>query len=836
MGRRRHQKRSPATPGAGQTAPVKAAAAPAVSNRRKWLFRLAAFLSPLVLVAALEALLRLAGYGYPTAFILRSRIGGQDALVENTRFGWRFFDPALARAPRPQLFPAVKAAGTYRIFVLGESAAFGDPLPDFGLPRLLEVLLQDRYPGVRFEVVNAAMTAINSHVILPIARDCARHQGDLWVVYMGNNEVVGPFGSGTVFGPKAPGLGFVRASLALKATRTGELLADLSRRLRGGQAAAPEWGGMAMFLRQQVRQDDPRMAVVYGHWARNLEDILELGRAHGIKIVVSSVLSNVKDCAPFASMHRADLTEAQRAEWERVYEAAVEAEQAGHWAEAGSLLRKAAQLDDQFADLQFRWGQCCLELGAEAEAKEHLTLARDYDTLRFRADSRINAILGQTASGRERAGIVFFDAERSLAGQSPHGLPGQELLYEHVHLTFEGNYLLARGLTEQIVKLLPEAVARRADPQRTWLSAGECAARLAWSGWSRYEAAEAVMLRLNDPPFTSQLDHAARYERLRTRLEQLLPGVAPTALREAAAECRNALARRPADWVLAKNLGRLEHRLGDLGTAAASWREVVQLLPHSYEAHLQLGLLETQLGQHPEAIGQFKEALRLNSDCVPALNGWGLALVGEGKPSDALRLYAQALKLSPASCETHLNLGMALEALGLTSEAKGHFRRALERKLNSAETLVTLGKMCLSQGWAGEAITNFTSALRLNPADATAHFCLAGVAVSQGRPADAESHFAEAVRLNPDFAEARVGLGVQLGRQGHAAEAVEQFTEAVRLKPGFTEARLNLGIGLLKLNRSAQALAEFQEVLRREPQNAAARRFSEVIQAAPAKP
>ena len=49
------------------------------------------------------------------------------------------------------------------------------------------------------------MTAINSHAILPIARECARRDGDLWIIYMGNNEMVGPFGAGTVFGSRVAG-------------------------------------------------------------------------------------------------------------------------------------------------------------------------------------------------------------------------------------------------------------------------------------------------------------------------------------------------------------------------------------------------------------------------------------------------------------------------------------------------------------------------------------------------------------------------------------------------------------------------------------------------------
>ena len=132
----------------------------------------------------LESGLRLAGFGYPTGFFLRREIEGQACWIENARFGRRFFPPSLARTPGSLAIPVHKSTNTFRIFVLGESAAMGDPLSNFGFSRMLDRLLQTRFPDRRFEVVNVAMTAINSHVILPIARDCARLDGDLWVIYM----------------------------------------------------------------------------------------------------------------------------------------------------------------------------------------------------------------------------------------------------------------------------------------------------------------------------------------------------------------------------------------------------------------------------------------------------------------------------------------------------------------------------------------------------------------------------------------------------------------------------------------------------------------------------
>src|SRR5207244_13338225 len=132
--------------------------------------------------------LRLSGFGYPTGFFLRNPAGPRGTFIENQRFGWRFFPRQIARAPDPLLVSQRKPENSVRIFVLGESAALGDPEPAYGFGRILEVLLEGRYPGRHFEVLNVSMTAINSHVILPIARDCAPLGADFWIIYMVNNE------------------------------------------------------------------------------------------------------------------------------------------------------------------------------------------------------------------------------------------------------------------------------------------------------------------------------------------------------------------------------------------------------------------------------------------------------------------------------------------------------------------------------------------------------------------------------------------------------------------------------------------------------------------------
>ncbi|HEX4645731.1 MAG TPA: hypothetical protein VH598_09000, partial [Verrucomicrobiae bacterium] len=53
------------------------------------------------LLGGLELGLRIFGYGYSTDFFRKIEIGGKAAFVENDKFGWRFFPPALARSPAP---------------------------------------------------------------------------------------------------------------------------------------------------------------------------------------------------------------------------------------------------------------------------------------------------------------------------------------------------------------------------------------------------------------------------------------------------------------------------------------------------------------------------------------------------------------------------------------------------------------------------------------------------------------------------------------------------------------------------------------------------------------
>jgi len=801
---------------------VRPAAKSPISRRRLWLFRTsAALLGPTVFFIALELFLRLFGYGHSDAFFLPAQIDSQPVWIQNDRFASRFLGPALARQPWPFALSQKKDPATIRIFVFGESAAFGDPQPEYGLSRMLEVLLRVRFPQTRFEVVNTALTAVNSHALLPIAREAAARQGDIWIVYAGNNEVVGPYGAGTVFGARGASRNFIRCSLALQSTRTAQWLQALLQNW-SRDAGPREWGGMQMFLDHQVRLEDPLMAGVYENFRANLADVLHLGRRSGARILLSTVAVNLHDCAPFSSLHRPGLTPAQLREWEEQIRAGESAQTAGQAAIALDHFRRAETLDDRFAELQFHLGRCYRALAQGEEARRHFILARDLDTLRFRCDSRLNQIIRDLGSHREGEGIRLIDSARVIEEQQAD----QQLFYEHVHLSFDGNYRLARLLAEEVAKILPEPVRSSAAAAQAWASAEDCAVALAWTGSSRAEAARLILARLSDPPFTAQLNHSEQIERWNTELQQLHAAAGrPELLAADAARCRAALSQSPADWVLHMNLARLLKQQGDLAAAAESWRRVLDLLPGYLDAWQEWGGLLAQQGHAQEAAGAFSHALQIQPDSVIALTALADLEARQGDHPRAVSHLQRALKIKSWWTPAHLALGKEYETIGQPAKAEAHFQAAMKANLNTPAAHAALARFCFERGALEPAATHFAEALRLDPTDPELQVNFGVTLVQLGRRDQAFTHFQEAVRLDPQLAEAHARLGLELGRRGNDAAAVEQFGDAVRLKPDLVEARVNLAVALSKLGRSGEARDQFQEVLRRSPTNAAALRY-----------
>ena len=722
-------------------------AAPAPS--RQWLFRIIAFLLlPLLTLAVLEGALRLVGYGYPTSFFQKIRLGGHEFLVNNQTFSLRFFPPQLARWPGPIMMEASKPPDTCRIFILGESAARGEPEPPYSAGRYLEILLRERFPGQKFEVVNVAITAINSHVILPIARELARQKGDLWIIYMGNNEMVGPFGAVTVFGAQAPPLGLVRLSLAIQQTRVGQLLMTLARKARGKAATAASWGGMKMFLGNQVRPDAPRKQVVYQSFERNLQDILRAGLGSGAKIILNTVAVNLKDCPPFASLTNSSLSSADRATWDKAFAEGCRAQEQGDLREAGRWFEQAASLDALVPDLQFRWGECLVALTNFSDARDHLQLACDYDALPFRADSQINGLIRRAGKRWAGPGLDLFDAAAAMATNSPTGVSGQELFYEHVHFNFDGNYHLGLAWAEQVERLLPEAIRNRAASG--WATQEICDHRLGLTDWNRCAVVMTVMERLRHQPFSNQRNNDRRLASLQAQASALRHRMTAATAAQARDDFLAAIRRAPEDHWLHENFAEFLESIGDAKQATAEWQQVRALLPRNCFAYYKIGQLLAQQGSPAEAESALLQAVALRPSLTEGWFELGNLYLDTGRFGLALPAYERARELEPQEAIYYAYVGKALAKLN---------RRA-------------------------EAIDQYRKAIQFEPGLAEAHFALGDELAGSNQIAEAEKEYEQVIQLQPTNTLGHLNVGVMLARQGQFDPALRQFTEVLRLDPG----------------------------------------------------
>ena len=544
-----------------------------LSPGRKWLFRVVAMALPFLFLGLIEIVLRVWGYGYdPNFFKGQRHADGKNYLINNDEFTFRFFPPELSRCPTPFKMEAVKPPGVRRVFIFGESAAMGDPQPSVGPGHILDVLLRERFPGEKFEVINLGITAINSHVILPIAKEvAARGQGDIWLLYIGNNEMVGPFGAATAFGNKAAPLSIVKLNLAVQRMRVGQLAVSLMRRF-ASKPSGSSWGGMEMFLENQISAKDARRDTIHESFDKNLTDIVKLGINGGAKVILSTVSVNLRDCPPFGSLPSVHLATEQRQRFEKIYSAGVTQMQTNQVDAAMKHFADAAEIDPNFAELQFRWAQSLLLLTNRTAARERFQRACDEDALPFRADTRINQAIRSISKRSSTEQLLICDAEAAMALTANDGISGEESFFEHVHFNFDGNYRLAKIWAEHVMQSLPKDLQLKATDG--WASQEFCEGAIGLADLNRMAVIAVVGGRIQKPPLANQFTNPERAQNLQKQWNEIAQKMNTNAVASARVEFAAAVTLSPEDNLLRENFGVFLKSIGDKTSALAQFQKI----------------------------------------------------------------------------------------------------------------------------------------------------------------------------------------------------------------------------------------------------------------------
>jgi tetratricopeptide (TPR) repeat protein len=746
---------------------------------------------PVLALALAEGVLRAINYGYPSRFFVRETVDGKACYVTNYKFAWRFFPRSMARLPAPLAVPVDKSPDTLRVFILGSSAAQGDPGPTFSFSRILEVMLRERYPGKKIEVYNTAATAINSNVILPIARDCLDLKPDIFVIYAGNNEVIGPFGLSAVLSPFFSSREAIKTRVWVGQTKVGQFARSLSEQKA---ATEQEWNGMELFLKNKIRHDNPDLNKIYDHFEGNLSEICELARGAGVKVVLATVAVNDRDCPPFISLHNPAVSAASLEQWEALYADGKKMEAAGRPSEALAAYSKAAGIDDSYAELPFRMGRCQLVIGETNKAADSLAKARDCDALRFRADTQINRAVRNAATAHPETVLVDFASKARAA--SPEGVPGASLFYEHVHLNFDGNYLLASAVLEPVEKALG------LQNPRSLPDVEACKKALAFTPFCESRVVESVLKRVEIAPFTGRDGNVEEIQRAQGRLAALKSLVNPQneesvfekaivarpndpllhlifidylmenaqtnrALAEAEASYRFA----PFEYLTVVNLGAAHFRLKHFAEAERYLNQAISFNPYFTRAYEQLASVYEEQKNYDKAAEMMDKGRAGSKTKAVFYNRVGVALAKERQYDQAIASFQNALKFDPNMGEAQTNLVRCIDQK--------------DGKLPSAEAsdLFNQANRLLKSNQFTNAVELYLQVVQMEPTHAKAQNNL-GIALAQLKSYDeALPHFLEAIRLDPAMNDAYPNAGAVQSMKGNHAEALVLFKKGIEIKP-----------------------------------------------------
>jgi lysophospholipase L1-like esterase len=377
----------------------------------KFYFKAIALFSPFLVLFLLEAGLRLFGYGVNLDDIFLMTPDRQYFYI-NKDITKRYFASGQATTGVLSFFKARKDHRTFRLFVLGESAALGFPYPDnISFPRMLKYALMEAFPEKDIEVINMSFSAVNSHTFYDLGKELHRFDPDAVLVYGGHNEYYGALGVASTVGAGGHPV-LVRCAIFLNRTRVMQLF-----HAWWPQPAGKENRLSGNLMERVAGEYIPCDGAVYKKGVKqfktNMDKLLGALRREKIPVYLSTVAVNLKDMKP--------------------------------------LHNCAGVTDSLSADVLYASGRSHYIQGDIAEARRLFLLACRHDCLAFRAPEAINDYIRSCAAACP--GVVLVDAETALAEQCAHHITGHEVLLEHVHPNIRGHRVIAGAFFPDVAAL-----------------------------------------------------------------------------------------------------------------------------------------------------------------------------------------------------------------------------------------------------------------------------------------------------------------------------------------------------------------------------------------------
>lgn len=423
-----------------------------ISARRQRVFQVVVLLIPIIALLGLEVGLRFGSYGGNLDLIVRKSYGTKEFYAVNRDVGRKYFGRSVSSVPEPtdDVFELKKQRNTRRIFCLGESTMAGYPYEFHSTaPGFLQDRLQAMLPGYTIEVINLGISAVSSYVVDDFIDQLSAYEPDLFVIYLGHNEFYGIYGAGSAVGSQRS-VWLTRLNISLLNFKTFLLLRDmyswLLQQMGSGEKKSGSLMGQ-MVGEQEIALTSETYSAAKTAYQENLRSIIERARKHGVPLMFSSLVSNLRTQKPFVSLHAPGLSEEQLDRWNSLQAHGDSLERIGDDVGALEAFKEATAIDSVHAEGAYNYGRLLFTRGHFEDAKDMFGRAKDLDALRFRASTEFEDILKEVCRS---TGTPLSPVDSLFRTSSPHGIIGSELILEHLHPNIRGYFLMAKSFSETV--------------------------------------------------------------------------------------------------------------------------------------------------------------------------------------------------------------------------------------------------------------------------------------------------------------------------------------------------------------------------------------------------
>jgi len=631
-----------------------------------------------------------------------------------------------------QEFEKKKSLNTYRIFCFGGSTTFGRPYSgETAFPRWLDVYLNLMDPDRKYEVINTGGISYASYRIVHLVEEVIKYQPDLFVLYTGHNEFLEARTYENILKAN-PILRKIRVFLnkfnfyvlyrniilGIKNTfsKSENELDDEVTTILDASA------GLERYSREKLQKK-----ITFDHYRYNLNTIIRLAEKNNIKIILATLTSNLKDFSPFKSQHKDDITEDELVKWNEHYQNGYILQNQNQYQQALVVYEQCMQIDDQYAGLIYNIGQCMSQLKKYDLAREYFQRAKELDIAPLRAPKEINSVIQKLGSEFD---IPVVDISAKFKKLSPHQIPDNTLIIDHVHPSIRGNQIIA----EELAKVLQSKVFLKPEEfyEQELLSV----------------VYGKILDSLPDDYYTKGILNLAKV------------------LGWAGKEEEKKL-------ILTRNIGKFKD---------------------NPEYHYMMGNTFVREGRLDEAIYEFRKSIEINPDFGEAYTNLGFALEQNGLADDALQNYRTALSLNPDDYVAQTNIGRIFFIREDYENAIIEYEKAVRMNLDYPDARLGLGVVYYRQYHIDEALKELNVAIELNPNYGEAYYNVGLIHLGEKKTGEAIANFKKAIDIDPMYDDAHVSLGVCYYQQKRISEAIEQLNKALKINPRSGKAHNNLAV------------------------------------------